>query len=138
MAQACSIYLFALVYIYYQNGTDARALFKHLDPSLGKQISDMEHTYDDDCTVNFENIIGNMDHYFLIHFINWFLASVILRDAPILHMWSILDEILELSFQWLLPHFRECWWDHVFHDVIVMNTSGIFLGLKFVQWMGWE
>lgn len=79
-----------------------------------------------------------MDHYFLVHFINWFMAAIILRDAPLLHMWSVIDEILELSAQHVLPHFRECWWDHIFHDVLLTNTPGIILGLKFCDWIGLE
>lgn len=79
-----------------------------------------------------------MDHYFLIHCINWFLAAMILRDAPLLHLWSIIDEVLELSAQHVLPHFRECWWDHIFHDVLLTNTPSIILGLKFCEWIGLE
>ena len=98
MAQVCSLYLFGLVFVYYQNGTDARQMFKYIDPKLSQPVEQMDHTYDDDCTVSWANLIDNMDYYFLGHFVNWFLAAVILRDAPILHVWSLLDEVLELSF----------------------------------------
>jgi len=39
-----------------------------------------------------------MDHYFLEHWVDWFLASFVLRDFWFCHMWSILDEFLELSW----------------------------------------
>ena len=96
------------------------------------------HTYDDDCRINHETILDNMDHYFLIHFTNWFFLSMVLRDAVWLHVWHIVDELLELSFQHILPHFRECWWDHIFHDVLLMNIPGVVIGTWFVKWMGWE
>ena len=79
-----------------------------------------------------------MDHYFLIHFTNWFCLALILRDSWWLHIWHIVDELLELSFQHILPHFRECWWDHVFHDILLMNIPGVVIGMWFVRWMGWE
>jgi hypothetical protein len=52
------------------------------------------HTYDDNCELEVENILDNFDHYFAIHVINWFFAALIVRDAYILHTWSILDEII--------------------------------------------
>lgn len=126
-----SMYLYVLVFIYFMNIHDARAMWSFVEKRLGVLITSEYHTYDDDCAVTWANLIDNMDHYFLAHFSNWFLAAMILRDAPLLHFWSILDEVLELSAQYKLPHFRECWWDHVFHDVLLTNTPGIILGLWF-------
>ena len=98
MAQISSVYLFTLVFLYYQNAADARAIFSYFDKSLGKPITDMAHTYDDDCSINFKTIKENLDHYACSHLIGWFLSALILRDMPLLHIWSILDEVLELSF----------------------------------------
>ena len=134
----CSLYLYFLVFVFYQNTQDARKLFGYIHPKLGKPVPESFHTYDDDCQLNHLNILDNMDHYFLVHFINWFMAAMILRDAPLLHLWSVIDEILELSAQHVLPHFWECWWDHIFHDVLLTNTPGIILGLKFCDWIGLE
>ena len=36
--------------------------------------------------------------------------------------------MVELSLQHILPHFRECWWDHVFLDVLFSNTIAIEIG----------
>lgn len=129
-------YLYILIFVYFMNPYDARKMWSFVESRLGKPVTKEYHTYDDDCEVTWYNIVDNMDHYFLAHFTNWFLAAVILRDAPLLHFWSILDEILELSAQHRLPHFRECWWDHVFHDVLITNTPGIILGLKFCDFLG--
>jgi phosphatidylserine synthase 2 len=88
--------------------------------------------------MTWENFYDNFDHYYLVHLVNWFLASFVIRDAWILHMWSILDEALELSWQHILPHFRECWWDHICHDIILSNTPAIFFGLWIIDKLGWK
>lgn len=56
------------------------------------------HTYDDECDFTLENLWSNVDHYFLIHIIDWFLASLVIRDAYILHLWQVLDEWVEISW----------------------------------------
>jgi phosphatidylserine synthase 2 len=89
------------------NDYDARKIWIFVEEKLGVLITKEYHTYDDECDITFENIIDNVDHYFFAHFIFWFLASLILRDLYMLHFWSVLDEILELSAQYKLPHFRE-------------------------------
>jgi phosphatidylserine synthase 2 len=132
----CYAYLYILIFIYFMNHYDARRMWGFVEERLGKPVTKDYHTYDDDCEVTFANILDNMDHYFLAHFTNWFLASMILRDSYLLHFWSLLDEILELSAQYKLPHFRECWWDHIFHDFLITNTPAIILGMKFVRLMG--
>ena len=132
----CYAYLYLLVFVYMMNHNDARKMWSFVESRLGKPVTKEYHTYDDDCEIEWGNILDNMDHYFLAHFTNWFLAAIILRDSYLLHIWSLLDEILELSAQYKLPHFRECWWDHVFHDFLLTNTPGIILGLKFVNYLG--
>lgn len=96
---------------------------------MGKPITKDMHTYDDNCEIELDNILSNFDHYYLCHIIMWFLVSFIVRNRFVLHTWSVLDEIIELSTQHLLPHFRECWWDHIFHDLIFSNVVGIEIGL---------
>jgi phosphatidylserine synthase 2 len=100
------------------------------DSKLGKPITKDFHTYDDNCELEVKNIVDNLDHYFLVHCVNWFVVSWLVRDAWILNVWQIWDEVIELSWQHLLPHFRECWWDHIFLDVLIGNTLFIFLGIQ--------
>ena len=52
------------------------------------------HTYDDNCEFELSNLYDNLDHYYAIHLINWFAATLIMRDRSILHFWSVLDEII--------------------------------------------
>ena len=70
---------------------------KFLDPNLGKPIDKEFHTYDDNCTISFENVWNEMDHYYQVHWVNYFLAALVLRDALFLHFWSVYDEFIELS-----------------------------------------
>jgi phosphatidylserine synthase 2 len=69
-----------------------------LDPSLNKKVEKEMHTYDDNCEFELHNLWDNVDHYFAIHLIDWYLASMVIRDPYILHLWSIMDEFVELSF----------------------------------------
>ena len=94
------------------------------------------HTYEENCDLTLWRLWEDMDHYYVVHWCDWFLASLVLRDAYILHFWSIFDEFLELSFQHVMPHFGECWWDHVILDVLLSNTPAIFFGLMFAKWLG--
>lgn len=94
------------------------------------------HTYDDDCELTWDAFWKDIDHYYLVHWLDWFVASFLFRDAYILHFWSIFYEIIELSAQHRLPHFAECWWDHVITDFILSNTPAICLGLWCVDKLG--
>jgi len=67
---------------------------------------------------------------------NWFLSSFVIRDFYLLHFWHLLDEVIELSWQHILPHFRECWWDHIGHDILFSNIPAITLGLYIQRKMG--
>ena len=104
------------------------------------------HTYDDNCEFTLENVISNFDHYYVVHLCNWFLASFVIRDAYILHFWHIFDEVIELSAQHVLPHFRECWWDHLLMDILLSNIPAITLalyvmdkiGIRRFDWLGRE
>jgi phosphatidylserine synthase 2 len=96
------------------------------------------HTYDDDCTLTYKNVTDNIDHYFLMHWVGWFIASLTVRNIWILNIWSILDELLELSWQHILPHFRECWWDHLLVDLVLANTPAILLGIYVSKKLGLE
>jgi phosphatidylserine synthase 2 len=91
---------------------DARWLFTYIDPKLNVQLPEAFENYDTDCDdYSWKRFIDNMDHYFLCHILAWFMTSLVLRNAILLNIWSVMDEILEISFGHYMPHFRECWWD---------------------------
>ena len=56
------------------------------------------HTYDDNCELTAANIWDNFDHYYVAHWVDWILMTFMIRDFWICHMWSIGDELLELSW----------------------------------------
>ncbi|CAD8149311.1 unnamed protein product [Paramecium octaurelia] len=127
-----------LIFLIFQNESEARQLMKLGDDSLGRSVTKDMHTYDDNCEFELVNIVDNLDHYFLLHCLNWFLLAFLLRDAWLLNFWQIFDEVIELSWQHILPHFRECWWDHVLLDVLIGNTLFVFLGLWVSKKLGIE
>jgi hypothetical protein len=47
-----------------------------------------------------------------------------------------LDEVIELSWQHILPHFRECWWDHLGCDILLSNIPAITFGLWLQRRLG--
>lgn len=76
-----------LVFLIFQNEKEARQLMKLGDESLGKSVTKDMHTYDDNCEFEWVNIVDNLDHYFLLHCLNWFLLAFLLRDAWLLNFW---------------------------------------------------
>jgi phosphatidylserine synthase 2 len=121
---------------------NGRELFGFLDPNLNKPVTKEMHTYDDDCDLSWATLIpqiwDQMDHYYIIHWVDFFLASFVLRDVPIVWLWSILTEIMELTWQHIMPHFRECWWDHLIMDILLSNTPAIIVGVWCVRKLGIE
>ncbi|CAD8049084.1 unnamed protein product [Paramecium sonneborni] len=122
-----------LVFLGFQNEKDGRYLMSLGDHRLGKPVTKDMHTYDDNCEFEWINIVDNLDHYYWGHVINWLLATFLVRDFWFLNFWSVLDEIIELSWQHKLPHFRECWWDHVLLDVLLSNTVAIIVGMFIIK-----
>lgn len=75
-----------------------REVLQFFDSSLETGVDESKHTYDDNCEFYLHNIWDNIDHYFLVHLCDWFLATLVIRDPYILHFWHLLDEVIELSW----------------------------------------
>lgn len=136
------LYATLLAFILQQDKTDVRQWLKHLDPRLGVKLP--ERTYAENCAFHtpghpdgpFANLWGAMkDEFVVAHFLGWYGKALLLRDTPILWLLSITFEFVELTFEFLFPNFKECWWDHVILDVIVCNGLGIYLGVKTCQYL---
>ena len=56
--------------------------------------------------------------------------ALILRDYTLLWLLSVGFELMELTFQHMLPNFNECWWDSWILDVAVCNFIGIYTGMR--------
>ena len=130
------LYIGLLVFILFQKTSDARLLPVYIEPSYGKELAMRTENYDRNCEFSYLNISKIIDFYFVVHLANWYLAAFIIRDYYILHFWSVLDELIELSLKNIRPNFAECWWDSLILDIILANSLGIYLGMKTIEWMG--
>eukprot|EP01113_Clastostelium_recurvatum_P032916 TRINITY_DN4292_c0_g1_i2.p1 TRINITY_DN4292_c0_g1~~TRINITY_DN4292_c0_g1_i2.p1 ORF type:complete len:458 (-),score=145.06 TRINITY_DN4292_c0_g1_i2:34-1407(-) len=133
---AAVLYLMALVFILFQNKHDARELLRYIDPKLGIKLP--ERNYAEQCdlytpndpTSSFRNLWDTInDEFIWAHLIGWWGKAVLLRDLYVCWFASILFEIWEMTFEFMLPNFKECWWDHIILDILICNGLGIFLGL---------
>ena len=123
------------------------------DPKLGVPLP--ERSYAVDCALytpnnphsSFYNLRATvMDEFMIAHLLGWYCKYLMIRDARMCIICSILFELYELSFEHMLPNFAECWWDHIILDGLVCNGLGIYFGwltLKWLRieemnWMGWS
>jgi len=47
-------------------------------------------------------------------------------------------EVIEMSLEHKLPHFIECWWDHLFTDILLSNTPALLLGFWVLDKLKWR
>lgn len=136
------IYLLALVFLLFQDVDDARQLLKHLYPELGVDLG--ERAYGADCRlyikgqgINWTVIKATLfDEFVVAHTVGWWCKALVIRDWAMLWVLSFGFELMELTFQHMLPNFNECWWDSWVLDVAVCNLIGIYVGMKTVRWFG--
>lgn len=111
-------------------------LLAWIDPTLGHELP--SRSYGEDCRLytpehpvsNFHNVKSTvLDAFVPMHFFGWFIGALMIRNRGLCWLISVLFEVYELTFQHWLPNFRECWWDHVFLDILLMNALGIELGM---------
>ena len=137
MSMLAVIYFcFVIIMLHHRPEYGRKEILQFMDPVLDVEITAGFHTYDDDCDLTWKNLWDNFDHYYIIHWMNWFLTSFVIRDVWICHMWHMLDELIELSWQHILPHFRECWWDHLIMDICLSNIPAIVLGMWIQRKLG--
>ncbi len=115
---------------------------QELFPSLG--VDPGERAYGAECRlyipgkgINWETINATLfDEFVVAHTLGWWAKAIILRNSVLLWSLSILFELMELTFQHMLPNFNECWWDSWILDVLVCNNIGIITGLWTVRYFG--
>ena len=61
------------------------------------------------------------------------MQALIIRDHALLWVLSVGFELMELTFQHMLPNFNECWWDSWILDVAVCNFIGDSLSSAFLD-----
>ena len=144
------LYLLFLVFLVFQETKEsARAnVFEYLAPNL--QISSTEEdtngglyeerTYATDCRVftpessassRMQNVKSTvLDEFFLAHVLGWFGKALAIRDWRLLWAYSILFELMEVTFRHWLKNFNECWWDSWVLDVLICNFGGMWVGMR--------
>lgn len=134
-------YLLLCVYMLFQDVGSARQFLRHMFPELGIELN--ERAYGDDCrlwipekkAINWETIKATVfDEFVVAHTIGWWCKALILRNYTLLWTLSIGFELMELTFQHMLPNFNECWWDSWILDVALCNAIGIYTGMQTVKW----
>ncbi|XP_022775909.1 CDP-diacylglycerol--serine O-phosphatidyltransferase 1-like isoform X2 [Durio zibethinus] len=84
------------------------------------------------------------DEFVLAHIFGWWGKAILIHNQPLLWVLSIGFELMEFSFQHMLPNFNECWWDGIILDILTCNWFGIWAGMHTVryfdgrtyQWVG--
>jgi phosphatidylserine synthase 2 len=103
-----------------------------------------EQSYGAACAVTWANVKTHCDIFVLAHVLGWVGKAIMFRDAAVSVVLSFLFEFMEYSFEYLLPNFYECWWDHWILDFLICNGLGILAGhaimsaarLREYNWLG--
>lgn len=104
-------------------------VFPHTKQAIaeaGGESMDMTHLKCELTWPAFYNQITSF--YFPCHAIGWFAKMIVFRDWILCIRYSFIFEMLELSMQWLIPEFKECWWDSLGADFLLANMLGMFIG----------
>lgn len=97
-------------------------------------VNPTELNHVQDCRLQLSSIVYVLDRYVAAHFIGWFVKALIIPNAPLLWVASILFELIERLLVYWIPTFQECWWDSVIMDVFLCNALGIHLGCCLYRW----
>jgi len=70
---------------------------------------------------------------FVAHALGWWGKMVMFRDWGVCWLLSVGFEILECSLQFIIPEFKECWWDSLLIDLLGANLLGMAAGWVTLQ-----
>jgi len=82
------------------------------------------------CEINFDNVMRQLTGiWFFAHMVGWWAKMLMLRDLATCLVYSTMFELTELTLQFLVPEFQECWWDSLIMDWLLSNLLiGMMLG----------
>ncbi|KEG12732.1 phosphatidylserine synthase [Trypanosoma grayi] len=126
------MYLALLSFMLFQNLETVRAIIGLYDPALLLPLP--ERQYAEDCRISTPDnpylfFHTAFDVFIIAHALGYFVKTIILRDWRAATCVSVGFEIIEVTFQHVLPNFKECWWDHLLLDVLLCNAGGTLLGM---------
>ena len=136
------LYFLSIVVLYFQSRDDVRQLLTHFDANLGRPLP--ERSYAQHCELytpndpesSFRNLRDTVqDEFFIAHILGWFFKTLIIRDWRFCLFMSVLFEVWEYTFEFMLANFRECWWDHLILDILFCNNLGILTGILVLRYM---
>ncbi|CAD2219373.1 Phosphatidyl serine synthase, putative [Angomonas deanei] len=137
---ACGIlYIVFLTYLLFQDLESARKIFVFFDPSLAKPLP--ERHYAEDCRMSTPEEpylflkTAVFDIFVIAHSLGYVFKALILRDWRVVTCVSLGFEVIEVTFQHILPNFRECWWDHILLDVLICNAGGTVAGIYLLRFL---
>ena len=141
---AALLYLLALVVLLTLPVESARSALRLADGALGPRPAENDKLYATDCRIVTPGDPGGLfarvyecvaDVFIIAHTVGWWAKALLLRDWRLAWALSIGWELLELTFQGVLPNFHECWWDHWVVDVLLCNGLGLYVGMATVRWL---
>merc|ERR1719456_1070295 len=81
------------------------------------------------CAITWENVRRQLvSLWFTAHVVGWFSKMILFRDLTMCILFSTAFEFMELSLQFVVPEFQECWWDSLIIDWALSNVAGMVLG----------
>ncbi|KAG5483370.1 hypothetical protein LSCM1_04918 [Leishmania martiniquensis] len=125
-------YLVFLTFIIFQDLETVRTILGYYDASLLQPPQ--ERAYAQDCRISTEEdrfffVRTSFDIFLLAHSLGYVVKMLVLRDWRMVTALSLGFEVVEVTFQHVLPNFNECWWDHIILDVLICNGGGMLIGM---------
>ncbi|KAG5483233.1 hypothetical protein CUR178_04812 [Leishmania enriettii] len=125
-------YLLFLTFMVFQDLGTVRTIMGYYDASL--LHPPQERAYAQDCRIRTEEdpfffVHTSFDVFLLAHSLGYVVKMLMLRDWRMVTAVSLGFEVVEVTFQHVLPNFSECWWDHIILDVLICNGGGMLIGM---------
>ncbi|CAC9699270.1 phosphatidylserine synthase, putative [Plasmodium sp. DRC-Itaito] len=124
------MYYVIITYLHFFSTSEVRTILRFLNKNI--EFRAVEKSYMENCN-SFENVSDKIDWFVFAHLWGWFAKGIIVRNFFLLNLNSVIFELIELRFQHILPNFYECWWDHIFLDVLICNFIGITSSMLFMK-----
>ena len=83
----------------------------------------------------FSNLVSAVDVFVIAHFLGWIAKALLFRDWVTLIVLSVGFEVIESTFQHILPNYNECWWDHLILDIFGCNAAGMCVGMALTGYL---
>lgn len=107
--------------------------FDDFEASIQAKIDDVMGTCDISSKTLFRQIF--VAPWFFSHVAGWAAKVLIFRDFWTAFTAAVMFEIAEVTLEYVVPEFEECWWDSLFLDTLGANLIGLLIGLIIRSWL---